>query len=77
MRKLAFYICKNKDADQLRGNREADQRLCFRYTDTTIRNFKILAIFCGCTAWFVLDLVGNPEDRFSQNEAQIPVYSEH
>ena len=26
---------KNKDADQLRGNREADQRLCFRYTDST------------------------------------------
>ena len=23
----------------------------------------------GCTAWFVLDLVGNPEDRFSHNEA--------
>ena len=29
MRKPAFYICENKDADQLRGNREADQRLCF------------------------------------------------
>ena len=28
-----------------------------------------LAIFCGCTAWFVSDLVGNSEDRFSQNEA--------
>ena len=36
MRKQAFCICENKDADQLRGNREADQRLCFRYTDTTI-----------------------------------------
>ena len=31
-----FFICENKDADQLRGNREADQRLCFRYTDSTI-----------------------------------------
>ena len=31
-------ICKgeNKGADQLRGNREADQRLCFRYSDCTI-----------------------------------------
>ena len=29
-------ICENKVADQLRGNREADQRLCFRYTDSTI-----------------------------------------
>ena len=36
MRKPAFCICENKDADQLRGNREADQRLYFRYTDSTI-----------------------------------------
>ena len=35
MRKPTFYICENKDADQLRGDREADQRLCFRYTDST------------------------------------------
>ena len=36
MRKPAFCICENKDADQLRGDREADQRLCFSYTDSTI-----------------------------------------
>ena len=36
MRKPVFGICKNKDADQLRGNREADQHLCFHYTDSTI-----------------------------------------
>ena len=36
VRKPAFCICENKDADQLRGNHEADQRLCFRYTDSTI-----------------------------------------
>ena len=36
MRKMVFCICENKDADQLRGNREADKRLCFRYTDSTI-----------------------------------------
>ena len=64
VRKPAFCICENKDADQLWGNHEADQRLCFRYTD------RPLAIFCGCTARFVSDLVGNPEDRFSHNEAQ-------
>ena len=29
-------IGENKDADQLRGNREADQRLCFRYSDSTV-----------------------------------------
>ena len=36
MRKPAFCICENKDADQLRGNHEADQRLYFRYTDSKI-----------------------------------------
>ena len=35
VKKPDFCICENKDADQLRGNREADQRLCFRYTDST------------------------------------------
>ena len=34
--KPTICICENKDADQLRGNREADQRLCLRYTDSTI-----------------------------------------
>ena len=34
--KPTICIGENKDADQLRGNREADQRLCFRYTDSTI-----------------------------------------
>ena len=36
MRKSTFCICENKDPDQLRGNREADQRLSFRYIDRTI-----------------------------------------
>ena len=34
--KQTICIGENKDADQLRGNREADQRLCFRYSDSTI-----------------------------------------
>ena len=44
MRKPTFYICENKDADQLRGHHEADQaghskadqRLCTRFIDSTI-----------------------------------------
>ena len=36
VRKPDFCLGVNKGADQLRGNREADQRLCFRYTDSTI-----------------------------------------
>ena len=36
VRKPDFCLGENKGADQLRGNREADQRLCFRYSDSTI-----------------------------------------
>ena len=59
-------IGENKGEDQLRGNREADQRHCFRYSDSTIpllllkiRNFKLLALFYACTGRFVSDLFGN------------------
>ena len=36
MRKPAFCICENKNADQLRSNCAADQRLCFRYKDSAM-----------------------------------------
>ena len=77
MRKPAFCRCENKDADQLRGNREADQRLCFRYLDSTIPLLSKSEI-SGLqpsfeTAHFVSDLVINPEDRFSQNEAHLMI----
>ena len=36
MGKPTICIGENKDADQLRGNREADQCLCFRFSDSTI-----------------------------------------
>ena len=34
--KPAVCIGENRGADRLRGNRETDQRLCFRYSDGTI-----------------------------------------
>ena len=77
MRKPAFCICENKAADQLCGNRTALQHLCFRYTDSAfpsssyILNFKPLDISCGCIDQFVWDLVRNPKDWFSHNEAHI------
>ena len=36
MGKPTICLGENKDADQLRGNRKADQRLCFCYSDSTI-----------------------------------------
>ena len=79
MRKPAICICENKDADQLRGNLKLIntfvfatrivQSLYFLFT----KKFKHRAILYGCTAWFMLGLVGNPGDRFSHNEAQMGV----
>ena len=36
MGNTTICIGENKDTDQLRGNQEADQRHCFRYSDSTI-----------------------------------------
>ena len=76
MRKLAFCICKIKGVDQLRGKRAADQRLCFsqhrKYISTFyIGIFKPLAIYCGCKALFVSEMVGNPEDMFCHGAAHM------
>ena len=61
-----------KDTDHLCGNSTADQCLWFRHTYSTITLLpKTLTIFCDCTAWFVLDPVRNPEDRFFRDEAHI------
>ena len=69
MRKPDFCLCENKGADQLlRSICEADQCLCFHYTDSTIpllSKSKISSFFCYCTGWLVSVLVGNPEVRFS------------
>ena len=62
MRKPTFCICENKGADQLRSYCEADQRLCFRYTVSTIfivfLNPKFQAS-CHLTALFLSDLFEN------------------
>ena len=63
LRKPAFCICKNKGADQ---------HICFSNADSTSPLFlKSLTIFCGCTARFVSDMVGNPENRFIRDEVHI------
>ena len=73
MRKPAFCKCENKDADQLRGDLEADQRLRFQYTDSTTppllkyENSKPPAIFCGCT---------QPHLYPTWSEVQRPVFSQ-
>ena len=75
MRKPAFGICENKDAKLISAFVFATYNV-----DSTIPllpkyEIKSLAILCDCTACCVWDLVGNPEDRFSHNEAHISVIS--
>ena len=46
-------ICENKDADQLRDNREVDQRPCFRYIASTIPllpKYKISSVWISSVA---------------------------
>ena len=72
MRKPAFCICENK------GGVTAKLISTFVFATQIVqslyllnRNFESLAIFCACTAQFVSDLVGNPEDGFSHDAAHI------
>ena len=44
MRKSTFCVGKNKGADQLPSNREAGQRLCFHYMDSTLQVLYFLEI---------------------------------
>ena len=69
MRKPILCICENKDADQLRGNREADQRLCFRYIVKSLYFLNAKAIFCSCTGCFLSDQIGNQNVFFSHGAA--------
>ena len=71
MRKPDFCLCENKGADQLCSNCTADQRLCFRYSDSAISLLHIAEISSLqsasvtlqdnlCRAW------SETQDRFSR-----------
>ena len=69
MRKHAFCILENKGADQPCGYRAADQHLCFHYVDsisplTFQASSRLLLLYSQVC-------VGNPEDRFSHEAAQL------
>ena len=70
-----FFICENKDADQLRGNRET----LFKFATRIVQSLYLLTLkFQASTSLLWLySLVcvgtGNPEDRFSHVEAQMSV----
>ena len=64
MGKPTIGLCENKGAGQLCCNSEADQRLCFRYTDSTIpllSKSKISSLYMSSVLvqLSLADLVGN------------------
>ena len=66
---MLFCILENKGTDQLSSYRTADQRLCFHYVDSTSPlNFQasshLLLLYSQVC-------VGNQEDRFSHEAAQL------
>ena len=71
VRKSAFCICENKDADQLGGNRTAHQRLCFRYLVQSLYFLNPKFQASDCPLWFLSGPVGNPEDKFSSDAAHL------
>ena len=80
VRKPTKCLGENKGADQLRGNREADQRLCFRYADSRIplllkskfSSFKPASVTVQpglCQTWSI-----SPNCWFSQAHAHIILF---
>ena len=67
MRKRDYCLCENKGADQLHSNCEADQRLCFRYMDSSIPLLSKSKISClqPSSVLVKLGLVGNHIVGFS------------
>ena len=55
MRKPDICIYENKDADQLRGNCEADQCLCFRHMDSAIFLYYLIPKFQASSHFLWLD----------------------
>ena len=77
MRKPAFCICE-KTKTQISFAVTVKLISAFVFATRIVHSFfflnpkfQPLAIFCGYTGRFVWDLVGNPEDQFSHNEAQM------
>ena len=70
MKKPAFCIWENKATDQLHSYCAVYQRLCFHYI-YIVQSLYFLNLKFEAFSRFVLDLVGNPEDRFSRDLAHL------
>ena len=76
-RKPGFAACKQQRRRPACASAQPDQHLCYllnvKYDIQIcfIEKFHILASLYSWAGWFVNDLVGNPKDRFSRDEAHM------
>ena len=74
---LSSEVCEQQRRRPACASAQTDQCLCYslirKYHVCTCyeRNFNFLASLCSWGDWFETGFVGNPEDRFSHNEAHI------
>ena len=73
---LSSGVCEQHRRRPACASAQSDQRLCYslfwKYHITACYriNFNSLASLCSWGDWFETRLVGNPEDRFSRDEAR-------
>ena len=74
---LVFVDLRKKKHRPACASAQSDQRLCFShfgkyYTKTCYKRiFNFLASLCSWAGWFESGFFGNPEDKFSHDEAQL------
>ena len=73
MRQLDFCLCENKGADQLRSNCEADQRFCFRCSDSTIP----LLLKYNISSLYPSSVTVQPGKCWTRSETQIVGFLKH
>ena len=72
VRKPSFCIWENKDADQLRGSREAVLRHCFRYLDRAIPLFSKLQASSNLHDQWLSSLFGRSRECHNKITKPIP-----
>ena len=74
---LSSEVCEQQRRRPACASAQSDQRLCYSHTGkyhiqtSYQRNFNILASLCSWGDWFESRFHGNPENRFSRDEAHI------
>ena len=73
MRKLDFGLGENKGSDQLCSNCTADQRLGFRYMESTV----LLLLISKISSFYLSSMTAQPDLSWTWSETTKSVFSCH